>query len=442
MLYHINQRPPKLQHLDFKRVTQSVKGIAMNSLITPPQTILLDILSTIRAVSAERCAALSVDQWSQLARMASQHRLEPMLYHQIKARGLEQYIPQEMASNWQISYRQAAINALTLHRLTHDLRRILGDANIPFLLLKGSWLAWNVYAHPALRPMRDIDILVRHADVITAFHLLQAAGFSQSDQHDIPLYILLKFNKHLPGLACPQSKRRVEVHGRLFSLDDEKICPEPLANFDALYEKRQLSGLGTEQLAYPSTTDSLLHIIVHAVDDHVFNNGPVVIIDIQHILQQGGINWPYFWANACEGGWTKASCLVFDMVEYYHGRQAIDWQGLTRGDTPVTVIEAASALSLQDVDSRSNFSLAVVLARGSKPMAKLTRVVRKLSPSRHVLADIGKVPANSRRAYLYYPVWFFHNLRKFYGGTSKAVSASSLVNPVVGWLSQIEPNRL
>ena len=405
-------------------------------MLTALQSLLLDMLSTIRPVSPERFAALSAGQWSQLCRIARQQRVESMLQHQIQSSGLEQHIPTEIEAQWAVNYRQVAIDSLSVQRLLFDLKRILDPANIPFLVLKGAWLAWNVYPHPALRPMRDIDILVREGDALETFRLLSANGFSQTDCHNIPLEFLLKTGKHLPGLACAHSAKKIEIHARLFTPDDKKPCPAALADFDSLYDKRQIFGLENRQIAYPSATDSLLHIIVHSVEDHVFNNGPVVITDVQHILMRGGIGWPHFWAVAGEGGWVSASRLVFDMVEYYHGEQQIDWQGFLRGETPVAVIEAAAAMSLQDVDARSNFALAVDLGRESRPMAKLTRFCQRLVPARYVLADIGNVPMNSPRIYLYYPIWFFRSVRKIYRGSPKEISASSLVDPVIRWLAR------
>jgi hypothetical protein len=408
----------------------------MDSLMTNPQSLLLDIFSTIRPVPPERFSDLNTNQWTRLARIACQHRLEPMLYHQIQVRRLQRYVPQEIISKWAKGYRQAAINSLNLQRSLFNLNYILGAANIPFLLVKGSWLAWNAYSHPALRPMRDIDILVRQEHADDTFKLLKAAGFTQFEACNIPFDILLKSNKHLPGLVCSQTLNKVEIHVRLFTVDDKKPIPAALADFDRLYERKQIVCYDNKQMAYLSTTDTLLHVIVHAVDDHVFNNGPVIIADVLHILQHGGVDWPYFWAVAVEGNWINAVQLVFDMVEYYNGEQNIDWCQFNRGETPVIIIQTAAVLSLQDIDARSNFVLAVDLARESGYMAKSMRFCRRLFPTRYTLATIWDVGAYNPLIIMSYPIWFFRNIRKFYKGVPKELSTNSLVNPVVGWLSR------
>ena len=40
----------------------------------------------------------------------------------------------------------------------------MAQAGVPFLVLKGAALAHLVYGDPRLRPMRDVDLLIRKAD--------------------------------------------------------------------------------------------------------------------------------------------------------------------------------------------------------------------------------------------------------------------------------------
>ena len=65
-------------------------------------------------------------------------------------------------------------------RVVGELARAFDAAAIPFLLLKGSALAHLVYDTPLLRPMRDVDLLVRKRDVPRAHAALQRGGFTPS----------------------------------------------------------------------------------------------------------------------------------------------------------------------------------------------------------------------------------------------------------------------
>jgi hypothetical protein len=59
-----------------------------------------------------------------------------------------------------------------------DILACYQAAGIDALVLKGGALAHLVYPQPLLRPMRDIDILVRAAEVYRAYQLLPAIGFA------------------------------------------------------------------------------------------------------------------------------------------------------------------------------------------------------------------------------------------------------------------------
>ena len=69
-------------------------------------------------------------------------------------------------------------------RIAQQLRSILGNfqrSNIPCLVLKGADLAFSLYEQPHLRPMRDIDLLVRPEDFSCAEACLVKLGYKNVD---------------------------------------------------------------------------------------------------------------------------------------------------------------------------------------------------------------------------------------------------------------------
>jgi hypothetical protein len=54
----------------------------------------------------------------------------------------------------------------------------MAQAGVAFLILKGAALAHLVYGDPRLRPMRDVDLLVRRADLERAHGVLARCGFA------------------------------------------------------------------------------------------------------------------------------------------------------------------------------------------------------------------------------------------------------------------------
>jgi hypothetical protein len=123
---------------------------------------------------ADHCAAPPrPEDRGRLSRLAWFHRVSPLVYEHRERLGLTD---EEAAL-----YRKAALE--TLHRnlqLAAELRialRALVSADVPVILLKGAQLMDAVYHNLALRPMSDLDLLVRPEGAAKAVVALSDAGF-------------------------------------------------------------------------------------------------------------------------------------------------------------------------------------------------------------------------------------------------------------------------
>lgn len=143
--------------------------------------------------------AKRLSDWTALPAQANAHGLGPLLYHHLKAAGVS--IPQPVKRELQGLYLR--------HRHANQVRgRVLAEivaafeaAGLQALVLKGAALAHLVYPEPALRPMRDIDLLVRRAEARRAQQLLADLGFNAP----VPAP-----EAPLPGKHLPNATRVVE----------------------------------------------------------------------------------------------------------------------------------------------------------------------------------------------------------------------------------------
>ena len=112
--------------------------------------------------------------WAQVSAIARQERLAALLLD----RAAPAVLPEAMCAQLQESREQTRIhNALLLMQLEKWLVRFEAD-HIPMIVLKGAALIASVYERATLRPMSDVDVLVRREDFGRAGRLLQAAGFT------------------------------------------------------------------------------------------------------------------------------------------------------------------------------------------------------------------------------------------------------------------------
>ncbi len=310
-------------------------------------------------------AALNEAQWLALQRPAAQHRLRPLLHSRASAMGWP--VPAAMHENWRMAHRRAALEALRQRAELERIGGILGAAGVRVAVLKGGAFVWNGWLDPALRPMRDLDLLVAPALAPRADALLRAAGFAGGAGE--------AGGKHLPPLISPIGVW-VELHLHLYdTFDPAQAAAE--AAFAARALGRAGPGVAPGVLAL-GTTDTLLHLILHAVRDHQFNNGPLLLTDLAVLTADGQIDWALFWTEAEALGAVRAAQLALRLGEEL-ARARVDWQGHAAQQLPPRLLARAAALMLVDMDQRSALGWPGQLLRVPRGawLAQLRAMVRR-----------------------------------------------------------------
>ena len=122
-----------------------------------------------------------------------------------------------------------------IHECLEDVVSALRPKGIELLLLKGLAGLGDVYPQESLRPMRDLDLLVREAQLPEASATLQDAGFRWAQ--DAERYA---GHHHLPPLFHPDSGICVELHRRPLSSSADVEGVPPL---ETLWERTRASAL-------------------------------------------------------------------------------------------------------------------------------------------------------------------------------------------------------
>src|SRR5262245_38151271 len=103
--------------------------------------------------------AQALQQWDALPAQAEAHGLVPLVYTHLQAAGIA--VPPAIKQQLLGYYMQHAHATRVRTQVLSDILTCYQAARIDALVLKGAALAHMVYPQPVLRPMRDIDILVR-----------------------------------------------------------------------------------------------------------------------------------------------------------------------------------------------------------------------------------------------------------------------------------------
>lgn len=300
--------------------------------------------------------------WPALDRMAGQHRLRPLLAKRMLA------LPEPLARRWAGSSQRAVHRALRQRAELVRTDRLLAAAGITAVALKGAAIVWRGWIAPELRPMRDLDLLVPADQALAAHALLRAKGFSG------PAVTATTTDKHLPGLTSPENVH-VEVHTHLL----DPISAEWVAR-DAAWRESAMTRLDRSAgFATLCSADTLLHVIVHAVLDHQFNNGPLLLLDVELLVRHGDVDWNWFWQQAERNAVVHACQIALRLAEDRIPGVVVDWQGHEPTNLDVRVLRDAAAMMLVDMNRLSELGVAGRIARlpGSDRWQPLRRMIAR-----------------------------------------------------------------
>lgn len=126
-----------------------------------------------RAARTQWLAQANIDRLGKASR-----RLLPLLYARLREEGLEHPILPTLKG----VKRHTWYNNQMLFSRAAGAIRSLSQAGIEVMVIKGAALTIGYYRDSSLRPMEDVDIMVRHTDARAAIDTLRANGWAPMDQ--------------------------------------------------------------------------------------------------------------------------------------------------------------------------------------------------------------------------------------------------------------------
>ncbi|MES2498082.1 MAG: nucleotidyltransferase family protein [Pseudomonadota bacterium] len=365
-------------------------------------SLLLDLIAPHRPFPAERIASLDEDDWQAIGVMAAEHRLRPMLHRRLAAQGAIDAVPDAMRADWAASHHRGALRSLTLQRDLMVLHDLLHETGIPYLALKGAYLAWHAYPEPGLRPLRDLDLLVPRDRAMELFERLLDRGYTRIARYAGDPQAYLETSHQLPPLMGPAGANTVEIHTLIFHRDERRCDVRDPAEDPAYWERKVERTMGGRALCFPSPEDILIHLIEHAVYGHQFDNGPLLLSDIAYLIERHTIDWPLFWRLADDAACRRGAMLSLALVRRYWPDTAIGWPEGKADDIPEAVLRAAARASLRSGEHRDSDHL-LVHARTTEGGARsAAHIWRRLFPERNNIALIYPVRAHSPLIVYYY----------------------------------------
>ncbi|MBF0394192.1 MAG: nucleotidyltransferase family protein, partial [Alphaproteobacteria bacterium] len=249
----------------------------------------------------------------------------------------------------------------------------------------------------------DLDVLVPPDRALAAFQALSDGGCVRAaSQHWWNPEDCLRTRRHLPPLRTPSGSVHLELHSRLYLPRQAGGEEDP-----ALWRRLVRKTVAGHDLAFLCPADLLLHLIVHAAYDHHFDNGPLLLTDIEGLLREPSLDWPLFWELAEAGGWIRGCLLVLAMVERHFPDATIPYPAALlaeRQRVPADLLAATASLTLGLSGARSDLRLVAGMKRAATMRDKLKPLRDSVFPSKRMIATMYPVREDSAAVYLWYLV--------------------------------------
>lgn len=378
------------------------------------------------AAQMERCDA------GRLVELAKQTRTAPLLARLLKHAGPDLTACQlEIAEKTADAPRRHALHALGQARAAVRATRLLRDNGIEALALKGVALAFRHYPEPQLRPMRDIDLLLRPDQVQAAQRLLlRAPGYRQPEWAG---RYGIEYGHQLPEIEDRENHTLIELHHRI----NARGWKQEPQFVEALWNDTEALDLLGERVAVPSVRANLLHLVEHATLHHGFSNGPLVLADLHYLCHQRDLEWERIWREAQQLGLARGFALVLALAHEFGACWPPRELVVEAEDGRRFAAQAIEALfAPRDAVERHEQlrRLANGSARGPGAWSAMGRILR---PNRHQLARLSGHDPGSLLRWLGYPAWLGEKGRRYLRSRSDRafMAAHRRRNAMLNWLA-------
>jgi hypothetical protein len=224
-------------------------------------------------------------RWDLLLDRAKGFDLFPLVYAGLRMLGFPA-VPDQVRSAWRDIFRSNAIQNELLARELARILRLIGEAGIPAMPLKGITLAESLYGDTALRVCADIDVLVPPSHAVAAFRVVVSSGYRPAFAQPRLLELVARYGKD-----CMLMTRRDRLRGYLLELHLGLLWGGPLES-DLLEEiwseavRKTFYGVPAFAL---SAEWEFLYLAMHASR----HGGPSLkwLMDLDRLCHRGAIDW-------------------------------------------------------------------------------------------------------------------------------------------------------
>jgi len=343
--------------------------------------------------------------WDQFVSTSYAHGIAPLIYHSLQQSAVIDRVPSAAAKALRNSYYlNAARNNLLYTELARILTALSGQS-IEVIVLKGAALAETVYAHRALRPMSDIDLLVKSERLADTETTLLNMGYALDSNLKAHYQ-----DHHYHWVFMKKAAPSVEIHWHVQHPTDPFMV-----DIEGCWRRAEsVSIAGVEALVF-SPADLLLHLCQH-LGQHKFTGGIRPLCDISEATKYYGDRVDWLEVVRISSAWGMDACayLMFRLAgELLDAPIPDDCVRKLRpvNFNPEVIGWAREALLGYEPCPAVFPDLVKLFWKGLSTKERWATLQKTLS--RDTVARYANEPMAAKRGYLYYPLRMKHLLTQY-----------------------------
>lgn len=209
--------------------------------------------------------------WDRLERIVDSNKLTPIFRHALDAG----QIPPPTLEHWDRTTIRTVLENTRIARAAAKMFSIFAEVGIPAVALRGLTLAHTVYPDAALRPMRDVDILVPSS----AGKLIP--GLMMSHRLKPERILRSQFVYRIDGATF-------EIHWRLLTPKRYRFA----TGFEQWLDSRRIVEMPQGTISCLAPDNEILGLVTHAFIHHELGE-LLSLVDIALMMTHSKVDWPY-----------------------------------------------------------------------------------------------------------------------------------------------------
>jgi hypothetical protein len=256
----------------------------------------IEFLTSVLSNQKGVISKLSSQEWRTLIDRLSCHGIIPLLCWYISKTGSDNSVPTEIKENLRQIYHQNSLNNLRIDSALAEIIHAFDNANLEALVFKGPAFSHHLYPDPSLRPIADIDILVRSAQYDSCRQVLIELGFvAKSNRFRSSKHV---YSQDVFFRSTGQTVDQVELHWRFDRFNRVSRC----FDMEDLFARSKRINANQVSFRTMDLFDSFIQASFHLLACHTRHVRLVWIYDLRLLLDRilESADWDEFWRR-CQG---------------------------------------------------------------------------------------------------------------------------------------------